>query len=161
MLVHFIDESYVRLAAVGAFERHRERILSHIPYATVDHIGSTAIPGAITKGDLDIQVRVQPATFKDADRVLASMYERNIDSSRTDTFSSFLDDSEELPIGVQLTVVGSEFDDFLWFRDLMVSNAEYLKAYNRLKTSCEGLDMDEYRLRKSRFIGDLIRLRFA
>jgi GrpB-like predicted nucleotidyltransferase (UPF0157 family) len=42
------------------------------PAADVRHIGATAIPGCLTKGNLDIVVRVPIDQFSDTDAVLAS-----------------------------------------------------------------------------------------
>ncbi len=41
-----------------------------LPEAELDHIGATAVPGALTKGDLDILVRVSPPAFPAAVEVL-------------------------------------------------------------------------------------------
>jgi GrpB-like predicted nucleotidyltransferase (UPF0157 family) len=154
--VHFVNEAQVRAKAEQAFERHRERITRLLPFADVQHVGSSAIPGSITKGDLDIQVRVPAGMFEASERALAELYARNTESSRTEEFSSFKDDNEDPPLGIQLTAIGSEFDDFIRFRDLIASNAEHLEAYNRMKASCEGLEMDEYRRQKDEFIDALL-----
>lgn len=44
----------------------KENILAVIPYAEVEHIGSSAIKGAFSKGDLDILVRVKLSEFEGA-----------------------------------------------------------------------------------------------
>jgi GrpB-like predicted nucleotidyltransferase (UPF0157 family) len=46
-------------AATEEFEEHRRRIVARVPRADVRHIGGTSLSGALTKGDLDVQVRVQ------------------------------------------------------------------------------------------------------
>lgn len=99
----------------------------------MQHVGSTAIPNSITKGDLDIQVRVKANIFPKAVKELAKLYELNEGSVKTETFRAFKDDSTVPPVGVQLTVINSEFDFFWKFRDVLLMNANYRKEYDNLK----------------------------
>lgn len=46
-----------------AFDHHREQVLRLVPDAEVEHVGATSVPGALTKGDLDVLVRVHPSQF--------------------------------------------------------------------------------------------------
>lgn len=57
--------------------------------AIVEHIGSSAIPGAISKGDLDINVRVAQVEFAQSEHTLAANFARNKGSSLTDDFAAF------------------------------------------------------------------------
>lgn len=137
------------------FQKEKSRILKLIPAAEVEHIGSTAIPGSITKGDLDINVRVVDS-FDDAVKQLKALYQINQPENWTDTFASFKDDdSFELPVGVQLTVMNSEYDDFVALRDLLIKSPNLLEEYNQMKLKYEGKDMDEYRKEKSDFFEKL------
>jgi GrpB-like predicted nucleotidyltransferase (UPF0157 family) len=53
----------IRVAAEAAFEEHRRRVLELLPEVQVVHVGATSIPGALTKGDVDLLVRVDAARF--------------------------------------------------------------------------------------------------
>ncbi len=68
-----------------------------LPAADIRHIGATAVPGCLTKGDLDIVVRVSDEAFKEADAALASNYVSNEGSIRTNSFSA-LEDASSHPI---------------------------------------------------------------
>ncbi|MFE3575677.1 GrpB family protein [Lysinibacillus sp. NPDC059133] len=48
-----------------------------LPEADIQHVGSTAIPDSVTKGDLDIQVRVSAEQFSIAVELLSNLYDRN------------------------------------------------------------------------------------
>ncbi len=48
------------------FESYKNKIQQLIPFARVEHIGSSAIPNAISKGDLDIYIEVSAQWFLDA-----------------------------------------------------------------------------------------------
>ncbi|UZM97908.1 GrpB family protein [Lysinibacillus sp. MHQ-1] len=93
-----------------------------LPDVDIQHVGSTAIPNSITKGDLDIQVRVYANEFAKAVELLSNLYEINEESIKTDTFRAFKDDTTSPPLGVQLTVIDADFD-FLWkFREVLLAN---------------------------------------
>lgn len=54
--MRFVGEETIRTLARSVAERHRDRILAWLPGALVEHVGSTAVPGALTKGDVDLVV---------------------------------------------------------------------------------------------------------
>jgi GrpB-like predicted nucleotidyltransferase (UPF0157 family) len=154
--VHFVDEAEVRALAADAFDEHRRRILAILPEADVQHVGSTAVPGSLTKGDLDIQVRVKAEHFPEADVALARHYERNVASTHSATFSSFKDDEAEPPLGIQLTVAGGPEDFFVRLRDFLIATPEINERYNELKRKFEGATMEEYRAAKSAFVEEML-----
>ena len=155
-IVTFTLEPGMLKRALAAFEKHRSRITELLPLAEVQHIGSSAVPGTLTKGDLDILVRVTSTEFIHADNALSTLYRRNEDSLRDAAFSSFKDDEAELPLGIQLTVVDSAQDHFTTFRDALLKDAALVESYNQLKRQCEGQDMAEYRKKKNEFIQRVI-----
>jgi len=46
-----------------------------IPTAEIEHVGSTAVQGSLTKGDVDVQVRVAAAEYPAAKDRLCQSYE--------------------------------------------------------------------------------------
>ena len=147
----FFDE------AEKVFQREKGKIMKAILNADVQHVGSTSIPSALTKGDLDIQVRVERKDFPDAERRLSQFYQYNTGNPPTKTFLSFKDPHAKIPLGVQLTVIGSDADDFMILRDLLRSNPNYKKQYDVLKKQFNGKSMSEYRRAKSKFFDTLRR----
>jgi GrpB-like predicted nucleotidyltransferase (UPF0157 family) len=155
--VYFLPYEQVRESAEAAFDRHRAALSLLLPFAQIEHIGGTTLPGVRTKGDLDIQVRVDAAHFDEADRLLSTKFERNEGSTRTSTFSSFKDDNLPVPLGIQLSVIGSEYDDFLRGRELLLASPELAAEYDALKARFESKSMDEYREAKSAFFERILR----
>ncbi|ENU92441.1 hypothetical protein F971_02332 [Acinetobacter vivianii] len=45
------------------FEDYKNKIEQLIPFTVIEHIGSSAIPNAISKGDLDIYIEVSAKDF--------------------------------------------------------------------------------------------------
>lgn len=139
--------------ASGAFNKFVRRWKNELPKsAVIEHVGATAVPGCLTKGDFDICIRVDPEDVEAAQRHLARRFERNPGSVRSGTFSAFMDDERIPPLGVQLVAKGSDLDFFVRFRDRLRENANLLSSYNELKRRFEGRDMEEYRSAKADFI---------
>lgn len=152
----FVAERSISSLAQDIFENHQMRIARLLPAADVQHVGGTAVPGALTKGDIDLAVRVPKAAFKDALRTLESAYEIHQPNNWIPTYASFKDDvSEELPVGVQLTVSGSEDDVFVATRDLLRNSSEMLSRYNDIKRAHKN-DSETYRASKAVFFKNLL-----
>lgn len=153
-IVHFKKSEEVYPLAQELFEEQKERILSLFPYAKVEHVGSGAVPGALTRGDLDIQVRVSQDDFKTVCKGLAGMYHENHPDLWTDEFALFhRKDHPKMPISIVVTVVDSRYDDFHTIRDLLKSSTEALKEYNNFKLRYEGKSQEEYGKAKTEFLG--------
>jgi GrpB-like predicted nucleotidyltransferase (UPF0157 family) len=150
--VKFVEEAKVRETVLRVFDELRSGVAALLPDAEIEHVGSTSTPGALTKGDLDICVLVEQRDFPQADRILAEHFARNVGSDRTDSLSSFVDDSKAVPVGVQLVVRGGREDFFVRWRDLLRRSPQVLSAYNELKRRWHGRPYDSYRSAKSVFI---------
>lgn len=154
--VHFAPEKEFRQKVERLFEEQKERIQSLLPEADIQHIGSTAIQNSMTKGDLDIQVRISAERFPMAVDRLSRVYDTNEGSTHTATFAAFKDDSLDPPLGVQLTVIGGE-EDFFWkLRDFFKARDNYRQQYDDLKRQFEGRSMDDYITAKGQFIERLM-----
>lgn len=147
------DVETARADAERLFGRISSELRVLLPPSTdIRHIGATAVPGCLTKGDLDIVVRVAAEDFIAADAALAARFARNIGSKRTDTFSSFEDGATSPHLGVQLTVAGGEDDYFHLFVESLMRDRELVALYNALKRQFDGQPMDVYRAAKSTFV---------
>lgn len=153
--VSFYKQVGVNSDIENTFNIQKERIEKVIPDAEIHHVGSSAIPNSLTKGDLDIQVRVSPKSFLIAVEELSKLYEPNEGSIKTNEFRAFKDDTTEPPVGIQLTVFNSEFDFFWKFRDILLQNDKYRNEYDNLKRKFEGKEMDKYREAKNEFFNKI------
>lgn len=139
------------LAKVGA------RIAAALPDVEVHHIGATAIAGALTKGDLDVVLRVGSQDFAAATEKLRAVFDVKQPENWTPYFASFGSDSDfALSVGVQLVIENSEADFFLFARDYLASHPEALAAYNQLKRNFSGLGPEAYWAAKERFFAEII-----
>lgn len=140
------------------FLRYKSKIEEVLPDVRVEHIGASAIPTAISKGDLDIFVGVEAEAFE-LERVVQLLvtlgFQEKVDTLRTPELC-MLESSSTKDVAIQVVASGSEFEFFLIFRDKLRSNISLVQQYNELKLSCEDLSQDAYRLKKSAFIEQVL-----
>ena len=141
-----------------AFQRDAREIRTLVPAAEVEHVGATAIPGSITKGDLDLLVRVPAGDFEPAATALGGRYAVDQPANWTDTFASFGEEREgEPPLGIQLVVSGSTVDAaFVALRRLMRSRPDLVGRANELKRHHEGGRPEAYVIEKRTFFEGLL-----
>ena len=143
--------------ADAAFDAFVQAWTDRLPAsADITHVGSTAIPGCLTKGDLDVCVRADGKDVACIDVLLAARYTRNAGSFRSAEFSAFKDDSHHPPLGVQLVARGSELDVFVRFRDCLLRDPDLVMAFNALKAAHAGHSMESYRRAKGGFIAEVL-----
>ena len=153
-LIHFVNSNDIWDVAWKAFGKEKHFLLDLIPNADIQHVGSTAVPGALTKGDLDIQVRVSEDIFEDTTQKLKLHYKISHPEIWRDGFASFQNyDNPEIPIGIQLTVKNSTYDDFFKLRDLYINNPKLLAKYNAMKNSFEGKPEVDYKKARRELFG--------
>lgn len=135
------------------FATNRARLLALLPGARVEHVGSSAVQGAVSKGDLDICLLVSSSQLEAAVATLkAEGYGEQTDTLRTAELCMLVDSSPDNEHAVQVVAAGSSFECFVWFRDMLNAHPELVRRYNAVKTKAAHLSEEEYREAKSRFI---------
>lgn len=128
-----------------------------LPWAQVEHVGAISIPGALTKGDIDLLVRVEAARFDVASAGLLGLYAVHQAENWTPTFATFASfadaEATDPPVGVQLAVAGSA-EDLLFgpFRAALIGDPALLEEYNALKLGLDGERYERYTEVKGAFI---------
>ena len=151
--VHFEMSQTFQPAAAEIVNEVAAVVRPIAPDADVQDIGGTAIPGLLTKGDVDVNVRVSTGDFARLVEFLQLHFEINQPDNWTSGFASFADDTHyALPVGVQATVIDHLDDVFVGQRDRLASQPDLITRYNELKARYEGSEMEEYRTAKWAFI---------
>ncbi len=149
--VFFRSDPEVFARACDAFENLRCALAELLPDARIEHVGGTAVPGLLTKGDLDIQIIVSADAYEHAKEVLASRFNIHEGAFASDTACSFKDDDADPPLGIHLTIKDSP-DDFQWRnRDLLLARPDLVKELAALKLRHHGGSMETYRDEKAQF----------
>lgn len=131
----------------------RNRVLHALPDSDVDHIGSSAIEGTISKGDLDILVRVGKERFEESIAAVEQLgFQIKEGTLRTESLCMLVTTEFGKDVAIQLVARGTEFEDFLQFRDKLNGDPNLVREYNQLKRDSVGLDPARYREKKSAFI---------
>ncbi|GAA0480718.1 hypothetical protein Ade02nite_55760 [Paractinoplanes deccanensis] len=117
-------------------------------------VGGCSVPGALTKGDVDLHLRTPPGAFEKTVDRLRNVYRVVLPSIWQPTLATFALDAA-LPTGIAVTPKGSEHDlrfTRTWQR--LAADPALLAAYNQMKLAFHH-DRDEYERRKSAFFDDL------
>lgn len=112
--------------------------------------------GSLTKGDLDVQVRVAAAQYGAARARLSERFVLNPGRFSADDATSFEGDSAEPSAGIHLTVVDGSADIQWRFRDHLVASESLRREYDELKRRHEGKSMAAYREAKDAFVPQVL-----
>lgn len=149
----------LKMIVGGILDQIAPELRSLLPFAEIHHIGATAISGAMTKGDLDILLRVDASEFKDSVLRLGQHFEVRQPQNWDSFFASFGDDQKfELPLGLQLVIKDSEADFILFVQNYLGSHPEILAEYNRVKLNSAAKSTDEYWEAKDRVLAPIVEL---
>jgi GrpB-like predicted nucleotidyltransferase (UPF0157 family) len=152
-MVDVRDIAPIARRVVAAFERD---FAAELAEADVQHIGATALPFGHTKGDVDVNVRVSEARFP---LVVAALGRRLAEAQRenwTESFASFSAAGYDLPLGVQLTAIGSSDDFLIALRDRMHGDPSLLRRYDDVKVAAASAGAEAYWQAKNGLLRDLL-----
>ncbi len=146
---HFIEK------AEKEFVQLKKKIIDALPMVEVFPIGGTFIPGAITKGDLDVQVRVYKKDFQKALDVLSENFEVNNKHLWNKNFAIFKDESFTPKADILVTVCGSKEDCLQEVQEMIMSDKNILASYNKLKIDFGNNGIEQYKIEKRKFYDSL------
>lgn len=154
-MVFYTPEQY-QINCHKGFNHYKRKIQQLLPHVRVEHIGASAIPQAISKGDLDIFIGVEANELECAVKALKQLgFVEKLDTLRT-AHLCMLESAVGEDIALQVVANGTEFECFLTFRDQLRANPDLVQQYNALKLSCVGLRYEDYRAKKSEFIEQVL-----
>jgi GrpB-like predicted nucleotidyltransferase (UPF0157 family) len=139
------------------FNDVKKKLRDLLPEARLEHIGSSAIHGAISKGDLDIFVGVDIKDHESSFHKLKSIgFKEKPDTLRTHELCMLETEKYNFDVAIQLVANGSNFENFIKFRDMLKNDPLLLKEYNQLKKKTFNKGQDAYRKAKSEFISKVL-----
>lgn len=118
----FLEPDQYQQRCAQLFNSYKKDISSLLPFAKIEHIGSSAIPNAISKGDLDIYVEVGPDQFEFAIAQLKTLnFIEKQNTLRTDELC-MLKSLNNDDVAFQIVVTHSVFTFFLTFRNKLIDS---------------------------------------
>lgn len=153
----FLEPEQYQQRCAQLFNSYKKNISTLLPFAKIEHIGSSAIPNAISEGDLDIYVEVEPDQFEFAIEQLKTLnFIEKQNTLRTDELC-MLESLNNDDVAFQIVVTDSVFTFFLTFRNKLMDSPALVNEYNQLKLKCSHLDHDQYRTIKADFINRVLK----
>jgi GrpB-like predicted nucleotidyltransferase (UPF0157 family) len=139
--------------ALEILATERERLQPLLAPHELRLTGGTSVAGALTKGDVDLHLRVDVVDFPATVTVLRRLYVVVHPHIWTGTLATFSVPAP-LPTGVAVTPIGSEHDiRFTTTWQLLSAHPSLLAEYNAVKQTA-GAD---YETRKSAFFDRLVK----
>ncbi|OTR98065.1 hypothetical protein CAT25_11540 [Acinetobacter pittii] len=152
----FLEPEKYQQRCAQLFNSYHKAICALLPFAKIEHIGSSAIPNANSKGDLDIYIEVIPEQFEFAIEQLKTLnFIEKQNTLRTHELC-MLESLNNDDVAFQIVVTDSVFTFFLTFKNKLISSPTLVNEYNQLKLQCSHLDPDQYRTIKSDFINRVL-----
>ncbi|MCU4456135.1 GrpB family protein [Acinetobacter pittii] len=152
----FLEPEKYQQRCAQLFNSYHKAICALLPFAKIEHIGSSALPNAISKGDLDIYIEVIPEQFEFAIEQLKTLnFIEKQNTLRTHELC-MLESLNNDDVAFQIVVTDSVFTFFLTFKNKLISSPTLVNEYNQLKLQCSHLDPDQYRTIKSDFINRVL-----
>ena len=153
----FLEPEQYQKKCAQLFNSYQKDISTLLPFARIEHIGSSSIPNAISKGDLDIYIEVKPEQFEVAIEGLKTLnFIEKQNTLRTHELC-MLESLNNDDVAFQIVATGSKFTFFLTFRNKLIASPTLVDEYNQLKLQCSHLDHDQYRAIKSDFITRILK----
>jgi GrpB-like predicted nucleotidyltransferase (UPF0157 family) len=158
----------VHPVVLHAPERHRaqaravyddnELLLSAIlPAARFEHVGASAVPGALSKGDLDICVLMARESFHEALGVLGEAgFTLRSRPDRAAPRHILAAPLGEMPLMVHLVEEGRTTDPLIAFRDALRADPALVERYNAVRLEAAARGATAYRAAKAGFIADVL-----
>ena len=143
--------------ARAILERERARLAPLLADHELILVGGSSVPGALTKGDVDLHLRVPPDAFDQTVTVLRGVYQVVHPEIWQASLATFAVEAP-LPAGLAVTPAGSEHDlRFTRTWQLLAADPDLLSAHNAVKLRCENLG-GEYERQKSAFFDRLVEI---
>ena len=154
--VRFQPSDEVLPVALAILDQVRAELRGSLPTAELLLTGSASRSGMLTRGDIDLHLRLPAADVEGAVAVLEGAWTPVHRSMWTPGFVTFERSIDGHEVGVAVTALGDEHDDrFRASWERLAADPELAEAYDRLKREHEGGPAAAYGEAKARFFGEL------
>jgi GrpB-like predicted nucleotidyltransferase (UPF0157 family) len=144
--------------AAAAYEDAELLLSAILPDARIEHVGSSAVPGAYSRGGVDICVAVPRGAFDEALGVLieAGCLQRSQEDA-ADRHATLAMPSAQLSVTLQLIETGSGHESLMRVRDALRADAALLARLDAAKSEGAAQGDAAYAAAKGRFFEILLK----
>jgi len=150
--VQLLASTQIQAAAAAAYEDAELLLTSILPDARIEHVGATAVPGALSRGGVDICVAVPRDAFDEALGVLLEAgYLQRSQEDAADRHAVLAMPLADVPLTLQLIESGSTHESLLRVRDALRADAALRERLDAAKTESAAHGDAAYAAAKARF----------
>ncbi len=116
------------------FKEEKNNLIKLIPYAKIEHVGSTSIVGLGGKSLIDIAILVPPEKIKESKKKLASLEYSEWTIPKSRKYYSFAKYHAKRKFHIHITSNKLIFQThFIFFRDYLLKHRNLIEEYSNLK----------------------------
>ena len=143
--------------ATAAYEDAELLLSSILPDARIEHVGASAVPGAYSRGGVDVCVAVPRDAFDEALGVLCEAgYVQRSQQDGVDRHAALVAPHGDVALTLQLIESGSGHETLMRLRDALRADATLLARCNAIKIEVGPLGAAAYAEAKARFFADVL-----
>ena len=143
--------------ARAAYEDAELLLSAILPDARIEHVGSSAVPGAYSRGGVDICVAAPREAFDEALGVLCEAgYLQRSQHDGADRHAVFAAPHSAVPLTLQLIESGSTHESLMRLRDALRGDPALLSRYNAIRIEAGPLGAAAYADAKAAFFADVL-----
>jgi len=144
-ICNFVPQESIKKIVDEKYQEIKSMILSTLPNVEIEHVGSSAVKGVLTKKDLDITVRAEISEFQKCIDAMEKMFKAvhkdvwQYNKNTSEGMAIFTKQDNYLEsIDIMLVVKGSRFDEYHIFREILEKDDCVRQDYNALKKAYQG-----------------------
>ena len=143
--------------AVVAYEDAELLLSAILPDARIEHVGASAVPGAYSRGGVDVCVAAPREAFDEALGVLceAGYVLRSVDDG-ADRHATLAAPHGDVPLTLRLIESGSAHESLMRLRDALRADPTLLSRCNAIKIEAGPLGAGPYADAKAAFFAEVL-----
>jgi GrpB-like predicted nucleotidyltransferase (UPF0157 family) len=154
--VTLLASSRWHAAATAAYEDAELLLTSILPDARIEHVGATAVAGALSSGDVDICVAVPHDAFDEALGVLVEAgCVQGSQADAAERHATLAMPYAQAPVTLRLIETGSRHEALMRVRDALRADAALLARLDAAKAAAAPQGERAYAAAKARFFDAL------
>ena len=156
-LVAVLAPRHYQETAMAAYLDAELLLCAILPDARIEHVGASAVPGACSRGGVDICVAVPRDAFDEALGVLceAGCLQRSQDDG-AHRHAVFAAPHGDVPVRLQLIESGSVYESLMRLRDALRMDPALLSRCNAVKIEAGPLGAAAYARAKAAFFAEVL-----